>query len=159
MVHLQDRRYEKYYRLILSGIGLGVIIFSAYQAVARPFRMEALILAVLSLILSRVTFTDVVSRSTTVTLITISEAFIYLSFLLSGIDDAILVTAVLTFSETIQYIQYAKGKKLYIAWVVASTCCSVYSFCLYCYIMFRFASIATIQPKDLFHLPPSLTFF
>lgn len=93
---------------------------AAWHVVFHPFRPESLTLAILSLTLSRLTFKSVTGSSTT---ITISEAFIYLTYLLCGTDDAILVSAVLIFSEA---IQYARGKKLVIAWNIAATCCSVF---------------------------------
>jgi diguanylate cyclase (GGDEF)-like protein/putative nucleotidyltransferase with HDIG domain len=116
----QDRRYERYYRIILSTLGLALIVLAFWQVLLRPFRPESITLAILSLILGQVTFKKVAGSSTT---ITISEAFIYLSFLLNGPDEAVLVAAVLTFSEA---IQYAKGKWLVIAWNIAATTTSVF---------------------------------
>ncbi len=114
-----DRRHERYYRIFLSTLGLAVILLAGWQVVTNAFRPEALTLAILSLILGRVTVKGVAGSSTR---ITISEAFIYLAFLLNGVDVAILVAAVLTLSEA---IQYAKGKWLVIVWNIASTCISV----------------------------------
>lgn len=116
----QDRRYERYYRIILSTMGLALIVLALWQVLTRPFRPEAITLALLSLILGRATFKRVAGSPTT---ITISEAFVYLSFLLNGADEAVLVAAVLTFSEA---IQYAKGKWLVIAWNIAATSTSVF---------------------------------
>ena len=137
MSQTPDKRNERYYRIILSTIGLAIITLSVWQVLTRPFRPEAITLAVLSLILGRVTFTKVAGSSTT---ITISEAFIYLSFLLNGTEEAILVAAVLTLSEA---LQYAKGKWLVIAWNIAATCTSV--FLSACIVTAIFGSLQTLQ--------------
>lgn len=104
----------------MSTLGLALITLAGWQVLTRPFRPEALTLAVLSLILARVTVKAVAGSSTR---ITISEAFIYLAFLLNGAEEAILVAAVLTLSEA---LQYAKGKWLVIVWNIAATCTSVF---------------------------------
>ncbi len=104
----------------MSTVGLAIITLAGWQVLTRPFRPEALTLAILSLILGRVTFTKVAGSSTA---ITISEAFIYLSFLLNGAEEAVLVAGVLTFSEA---IQYAKGRWLVIVWNISATCTSVF---------------------------------
>ncbi len=120
MSQTPDRRHERYYRIILSTVGLAIITLAGWQVLTRPFRPEAITLAILSLILGRVTVKSVAGSSTR---ITISEAFIYLSFLLNGTEEAILVAAVLTLSEA---LQYAKGKWLVIVWNIAATCTSVF---------------------------------
>ena len=103
----------------MSAIGLVVLGLSAQQMLSHPFQPESLTLAILSLLIGRVTFTSVAGSSTT---ITISEAFIYLTYLVNGPGEAVLVAAVLTFSEA---IQYARGKPLVIAWNMAATSTSV----------------------------------
>jgi len=120
MSQTQDRRYERYYRITLSTVGLVIITLAGWNVLTHPFRPEALTLALLSLILARATFTKVAGSSTT---ITISEAFIYLSFLLNGTWESVLVAAILTFSEA---IQYAKGKWLVISWNVSAISTSVF---------------------------------
>ena len=114
-----NRRHERYYRIILSTIGLALITLASWRLLTCAFRPEALTLAILSLILGRLTVKGVAGSSTR---ITISEAFIYLAFLLNGAEAAILVAAVLTLSEA---LQYAKGKGLVIVWNIAATCISV----------------------------------
>ncbi|HEX4946271.1 MAG TPA: HD domain-containing phosphohydrolase, partial [Blastocatellia bacterium] len=104
----------------LSAIGLGVIGWSGWQVSSHSFHAEAITLAILSLILGRVTSTNVTGSST---MITISEAFIYLAYLLNGVENAVLVAAILTLSEA---FGYARGRPLVIAWNVAATSCSVY---------------------------------
>ena len=135
----QDRRYERYYRIILSTLGLALVLLALWHVLTRPFRPEALVLALLSLILGQITFKRVADSPTT---ITISEAFIYLSFLLNGADEAVLVTAVLTFREA---IQYARGKWLVIIWNMAATSTSVFIAAFF--VQSVFGSLTVLQFK------------
>jgi diguanylate cyclase (GGDEF)-like protein/putative nucleotidyltransferase with HDIG domain len=132
-----DKHYERYYRIILSAIGLGLISLSVWDVLHRPFRPEAITLAILSVILGRITVKSVAGSST---YITISEAFIYLSFLLSGTEEAVLVTAVLTLSEA---LQYAKGKWLVIVWNISATSTSVFLAALL--VQMTFGSLQSLQ--------------
>lgn len=117
----QNRQYENYYRLFLSCLGGGILILASLHTLSRPFKPESITLAILSFILSRVTFTYVASSSNSA--VTNSDAFIYLTLLLCGADDAVLVTALLTFSEA---VQYARGRFLLIAFNIATYSSSVY---------------------------------
>jgi diguanylate cyclase (GGDEF)-like protein/putative nucleotidyltransferase with HDIG domain len=137
MSQLQDRRYEKIYRIILAVIGLGLIGWAGWQVLSHNIRPEAITLAILSLILGRVTFTYVQHSSTAVT---ISEAFIYSSFLLNGRDEAVLVAAILTFSEA---IRYARGRYLVITWNIAATSSSVFLAALI--VSLSFGSVQALQ--------------
>jgi diguanylate cyclase (GGDEF)-like protein/putative nucleotidyltransferase with HDIG domain len=118
MKQKHDKRYETYYRILLSGVGISLFVWASWHLLFGAFRIESVTLAIISLILSRVTFTRIATIA-----ITNSDAFIYLSFLLCGMEEAILVTALLTFSET---IQFARGKRLLIAFNTAVMCCTVF---------------------------------
>ncbi len=122
MKQAQNKKYEKYYRFLLSGVGVVVIFLSAWQMVGRPFCPESITLAILSLILSRVTFTYIAGSSSAA--VTNSDAFIYLSLLLCGSDDAVWVAAVLTCSES---MQYAKRNYLLVSFNIAANCISIFS--------------------------------
>lgn len=115
---LRDTAYEKYYRITLSAIASLILGGAIWHAVARPLHWESVALAAISLLLSRVTFT----RTATSSAVTISESFLYLTLLLSGLSDAVIVAALLTCSEA---LQYAKGRVLVVAFNIAATVCSV----------------------------------
>lgn len=117
----QNKQYEKYYRACLSIVGLGIIFLAGWHTWSRPFRPESIVLAVLSFILSRVTFTYVAGNSKAG--VTNSDAFVYLALLLTGVDDAILVAALLTFGEA---IQYARGKLLLLTFNMAASSISIF---------------------------------
>ncbi|MFN7930253.1 MAG: diguanylate cyclase [Blastocatellia bacterium] len=118
MSQRKQMQYEKYYRIALSALSSLLVGGALWQVASRPLRWESVMIAAFSLILSRLTFT----RTASSTAVTISEAFLYLTLLLSGLSDAILVAALLTCSEA---LQYAKGRVLVVAFNVAATCCSV----------------------------------
>ncbi len=121
MVNANNQNNEKRYRILIVCLGIAIFSFSLWQFSRHALSVESFVLVGLCLFLSRVTFFSKVDTSSTI--VTISESFIYLSFLLNGRHSALLVACILTFSEA---IRYAKGKPLVIAFNVAAATNSLF---------------------------------
>lgn len=121
MVSGNNQNYEKRYRVLVVCLGIGFFSNSIWHFSRQPLSIESFVLVGLCLFLSRVTFFSKVDTSSTI--VTISESFIYLSFLLNGQHSALFVAGILTFSEA---LRYAKGKPLVIAFNVAAATNSLF---------------------------------
>ena len=97
----QNNNYPKYYKWLVSSLGIGITGYAIWHIFSPPFNWQWLGLTIFALVLSRATTLRVFGSLEN---ITVSDTFIFLAVLLTGREEALLLAAVVTFSESVSGI-------------------------------------------------------